>query len=217
MPDNDLLPPLNATDDPLFATVRAIAFDLLLRTGHPITVDDLGLAGGIAFAETGRSIDVLVAAGRVTVDDRGAVTGSLGLSVLETRHRLELAEGVRYTWCALDALGICGALGVSGRIVSTTVDNQRVQIEFADGIPVGSAELAVLLPKRTPGPTVLCWCPLVNFFTSTEHALAWSCANDTPGDVIALPELAELGTRLWRDAIAARYGLGDRLITDEQG
>jgi hypothetical protein len=153
------------------------------------------------------AINALVRAGRVTAD-ADLITGSLGLSVLVTRHRLDLPHGTRYTWCALDAVGIFGALGASGQISSSTPDGESVVVEFADGRPLGQDTVAVLVPPRMAGPTVRCWCPLVNFFTSVRRALAWSRANDVPGEAITLPVITELGTRLWRDALDAAGRLG---------
>jgi Alkylmercury lyase len=205
--DASLLLPLNATDDPLSAAVRARLFGLLLHIGRPVTAAELGTPGDTTHDEVRGAIDALVVAGRVTmVEDQ--VTGSLGLSVTATRHRLDLPHGTRHTWCALDAVGIFGALGVSGRISSTTPDGESVVLELADGIPLGSATVAVLLPPRMSGPTVRCWCPLVNFFTSVDRATAWSGANDVPGEVLTLPVVAEVGTRLWRDALDAADRLG---------
>lgn len=213
-----MLPPLNAPDDPLSAAVRAQLFLALLATGHPIPVAAVGAPAGIDVAAVRQAIDALVSAGRVTVTDgMQAVTGSLGLSVVPCRHRLDLPLGRRYTWCALDAVGVFGALRTTGSITSTTPRGERVMVRLSDGRPVGAGTVVVLIPERGPGPTVHSWCPLVNFFLAAEHARDWSDENDLPAAIVPVREVTSLGTELWRDAIAAASGLGPWTAENSSG
>ena len=63
-------------------------------------------------------LSTLSAAGRVRVDGAGSVTGAMGLSLDETGHRLAIGDAQWFTWCAIDALGIIGALEATGTIQS---------------------------------------------------------------------------------------------------
>ncbi|WP_170191876.1 organomercurial lyase [Saccharothrix syringae] len=203
------MPSLDAPGDALTAAVRARSFLHLLDTGRPVPVVALGTPAGRTAAEVRRVVDALAGSGRLTLtEDRGAVTGSLGLSVVPTRHRLDLHRGTYHTWCALDAVGILGALGATGRITSTTPTGLPVAVDFADGEPTGPPGPVLLLPERGTGPPVTTWCPLVNFFTDLDQARAWSAARGLTASVVPLREATSFGAGLWREAIAAADDLG---------
>lgn len=198
---------LNASDDPLSAAVRARSFLALLANGRPVPAAALGAPAGMGVADVRKAIDTLVSAGRITIDADG-INGSLGLSVVPCRHRIDLPQGRRYTWCALDAVGILGALRVTGSITSTSLDGGPVVARFVEGRPVGPPGLVILLPERGPGPTVRTWCPLVNFFVGSELARAWSDERGLVSTIVPLDEATTLATGLWRDAIDAATGAG---------
>lgn len=202
-----VLPPLNTSDDPLSAAVRARSFLALLATGRSVPAEALGVPAGMGAADVREAIDGLRSAGRITVDDNG-INGSLGLSVVPCRHRIDLPQGRRYTWCALDAVGILGALGATGSITSTSPDGEPVAVRFARGRPIGASGLVILLPERGSGPTVHTWCPLVNFFAGPERARAWSDERELVATVVPLAEATTLATGLWRAAIDAACGAG---------
>jgi len=208
MPEAMLVPPLGSRDDALTAALRARAFNLLLRGGRPVPVAELGAPAGRQLAEVRQAIGDLVAAGRMTVAGDGAVTGSLGLTVLPDRHLLALPEGDRYTWCALDAVGVFGALAATGQIRSTTPEGEPVVIDVESGRLRDASELAVLLPEHRPGPTVLSWCPLVNFFRNSRRAAEWAVETGVTGTAVGVEEAMTLGTRLWRDALQKVGELG---------
>src|SRR5215470_2172358 len=208
MPEAVLVPPLNSRDDALSAAVRARAFDMLLHGGRPVPVAELGAPAGRRLADVRRVVGDLVAHGRMTVADDEAVTGSLGLSVLPDRHLLILPEGDRYTWCALDAVGVFGALTATGQIRSTTPDGEPVAVDVESGRVRDAGELAVLLPEHRPGPTVLNWCPLVNFFRDSRRAAEWAVETGVAGTPVSVEKAMTLGTRLWRDALRKIDELG---------
>jgi hypothetical protein len=101
MPEAILVPPFNSRGGALSAAVRARAFDMLLDGGRPVPVAELGAPAGRRLGDVQRVVGDLVAHGRMTVADDGAITGSLGLTVPPDRHLLVLPEGDRYTWCPL--------------------------------------------------------------------------------------------------------------------
>ena len=94
------------------------------------------------------------------------------MSTEPTRHRVELKVGTRWTWCALDAVGIVGAVG-DGIIVSATNSGALV-LEVRDG-KVEPTDAAVFIADGYGmTSTMEEWCPLVNFFTTVDDAETWA-------------------------------------------
>jgi hypothetical protein len=196
-------------DDPLTAAVRARAFLLLAGTGRPVPVSAVGTPEGWAPQDVRRALDGLLQAGRLTVADDGDLTGSLGITVQPTRHLMVLPQGERYSWCALDALGIFGALGVSGQIRSSTPRDEPVTVDIDSGSPRDYGELVLLVPERKSGPVVQDWCPLVNFFADAPSAMHWADERGLAGMSIGVHEASDLGTRVWTKALAQAHRFGD--------
>jgi hypothetical protein len=96
------------------------------------------------------------------------VVGIAGLSIEPTQHRIELAVGQRWTWYALDAVGIVGTIGDG--VIHSQVADGPMQLNVEDG-EIESNDLAVLIPDGY-GMTssVDEWCPLANFFPTEASA-----------------------------------------------
>ena len=93
--------------DPVQLTVQASAFGLLGATGR----HSLDRRNGRCRPGHGAEVlDGFARTGNVSLKgDR--VGGIAGLTIEPTQHRIELAVGQRWTWCALDAIGIVGTIG----------------------------------------------------------------------------------------------------------
>jgi hypothetical protein len=96
--------------------------------------------------------------------------------------------GRRWAWCALDAVGIVGAVG-EGNIRSETADG-RVELHVQHG-ELEPSEVASFVPDGS-GMTssVDQWCPLVNFFPTFEAATARAEQSGLPGRPVALTTIA---------------------------
>lgn len=115
-----------------------------------------------------------------------------------TRHRLTVGDETRWTWCALDAVGILGALETTGSIHSTDPGSGApVDIDFVDGYPSGDATLFIL-GGYDQGNVTKDWCPMVNFFTSRADAEAWVAEKDLDGDIVSVAEVADSAAAMWR-------------------
>lgn len=123
------------------------------------------------------------------------VVGIAGLSVEPTRHRIELTAGRRWTWCALDAVGIVGAIGEG--VIHSDMGDGLVRIEVNDG-EIELNDHAVLVPDGY-GMTssVDQWCPLANFFPTTEAATAWAETNRVKGQAIPVTTVAPQLIERW--------------------
>ncbi len=67
------------------------------------------------------------------------------MTITPGRHEISVAGTKRWTWCALDAIGILGALGASGSVRSTDPHTgASIEIEFVDGTPQTDKHLFIL-------------------------------------------------------------------------
>ncbi len=136
------------------AAVRAAGFRLLLETGRPVTVDDLIDATDVPAARVTEIFDSARARGRVEFDDQDRLIGIAGLTLTPGRHELQLDGATRWTWCALDAVGILGALGATGTVRSTDPQTEAaVEIPFVDGRPRLPSRSRLSTVGPTPTPT----------------------------------------------------------------
>jgi alkylmercury lyase-like protein len=184
--------------------LRTAAFRLLLERHEPVAPQLLANALGAPVEDVARDLQVLDDTGRVKLDG-GAVLGSLGLTLVPTNHRINIDGAEWNTWCALDALGILGALAVDGWIESTNpVTGDRFHIRTVKGVPDGyEASHVLFLADQSPVASVIDqWCPQVNFFVDEASAQAWAAGAGARGRCFDIPAAAELATRLWQPLLA---------------
>lgn len=178
------------------ARVRATGFRLLLDRGAPVEPADVADAAGLDFAAVQQVI--AEAAGRVEIDDEGRLLGIAGLTVSETQHEIMIGDQKRWTWCALDAVGILGALGATGTIRSTDPrTGAEIRIGFVDGRPDGDATLFIL-GEYGGGNMREDWCPMVNFFNSQSDAEEWVADHDVTGDIVSVRQVANSAAAMWQ-------------------
>jgi hypothetical protein len=195
------LPELTAAQNEI---LRA-AFLLLLETGQAVPAEAIQARRHRPQSTMDEELSTLSAAGRVRVDSAGSVTGAMGLSLDETRHRLAIGGAQWFTWCAIDALGIIGALEASGTIQSTSPHSgQPIAIAFEDGQPSGGdLSCVVFVAAYCPGTQVVDqWCPTVNFFESEAAAQAWAEGRGLTGECEALHPATELAAARWKERLA---------------
>lgn len=192
---------------PVSASQRALlktAFRLILAVGTPAAPSRLAAITGLSTDSVAANLAALAAAGRVRLTAAGEVQGSLGLTVIHTRHQVRVGETTRYTWCALDAVGILGALTSDGRIDSVNgVTGTRFGIDFIKGIPAGHDQSWVLFvaANREVTSVIDQWCPLVNFFEDAETASEWAARYSIAGECLTIAQATEFGSKLWRQAL----------------
>lgn len=156
--------PLSEDPTALQGALLAEAFHLLLSSGRPVPRATLARAVGCGEAAVDEALAGLERIGRTRSPAAGEVLGSLGLSIEPSPHELLLEVGRRYTWCALDAVGILGALDASGRIRSVSpATGAGIEIGFEQGRPIALGGLVLFIPSATCTSVVDEWRPLVNF------------------------------------------------------
>ena len=185
------------------------SFWRLLDTGDPVPAMTLASNLGLDEAVVEETLRGMERAGRVRRAASGGVVGSLGLTIEPSSHELLLLpdEGEPrhfFTWCALDALGIVGALGMSGRVRSVSPQTgTAIEIAFVGGRPTYNDAVLFLAEEPAIRSVVDDWCPLVNFFERAEAASAWSAARGVTGAVVPVTEeSAGRAADMWRPRIS---------------
>jgi alkylmercury lyase len=151
--------------------------------------------------------------GLIRRNPSGEVVGSVGLSVEPSRHELYVGDQQFWTWCAYDAVGILGALGVSGRVLSKSpLTGTPIDVRFHTGSPESSDVVLFMpdffhslsegTPSPEPGVSVFDdWCPQINLFENRSASLAWAERHRVPGQTLSLAEAAARGAAHWQPMV----------------
>lgn len=195
----DELPILETQSE--IAALRAAGFALLLEHGTPVTTTDWAERSRVDEDRVEEILRSPAMQGRVELDERGRLLGIAGLTITPTRHALDIDGTTRWTWCALDAVGILGALEATGTIRSTDPQSgAAIEINVDGGMPAGDTSLFIL-GGYDSGNIREDWCPRVNFFANRDDAEAWVRANELDGDIVSVAEIAVGATAMWRPVV----------------
>jgi len=187
----------NVESSPEVEAARSAGFRLLLDTGKPVAKRAWASHAGLSLGELDDLLSGASVKGRVQFNDEGLLVGVAGLTVEPSAHRIDVDGATRYTWCALDAVGILGALGVDGSIHSTDPGTgESIDIPFTGGTPDSDATLFIL-GGYDGGDVVSQWCPLVNFFTSWDDATSWVESKGLEGDIVSVAAIAQESAEMW--------------------
>jgi hypothetical protein len=189
-------------DDRLDTTqrkVRSAAFLELLCAGRPASNETVARDAGSPICLVREVLAQFAERGSAQFDGKDRIVGIAGISIEPTRHTLDLPPGKRWTWCALDAVGIVGALG-SGTITSTGPGG-----DFAIGYHKGCFDPADLVIFIADGYGITSsiggWCPLVDFFPSIPAAEDWARERGIEGRGVPVRHLASIAAERWRTII----------------
>ncbi len=157
------------TLDPLFS--RRVQEVFGLETA-PLTLDDLG--SSLKEWLAGSGAEALFAPG-------------------ETRHRVEFASGVRYTYCALDALVLPFLIGQQVIIRSECPHCTDPSVVKATGSGFYPSPPGVVLSlgvsREGTGSVQQNACPYINLFPSKGHYQVW--AADTSEALVVMLSLSK--------------------------
>lgn len=198
--------------------IRTIAFQRLLQTRQPVSAKALINELGGSPVEVEAGLAELDRQGLIRRNQSGDVVGSVGLSIEPSRHELHGRDQQFWTWCAYDAVGILGALGASGRVLSKSpLTGAPIEVQFRDGAPETSKVVLFMpdfvslsdgTPSPEPGVSVFDdWCPQINLFEDSAASQAWAKRRDARGQTISLTEAATRGATHWQAMVStARRG-----------
>jgi hypothetical protein len=162
----------------------------------------LAADAGAGVVESRAAVADMDARGVIRVDQAGLVIGSWGLNVLPDRHELWVGGRRFWTWCAMDAAGILGALAADGRIRSRNpLSGEMVEVMFRAGRPEPTAAV-VFLANRGPCASVYeDWCSLVNLFEDATAAGSWVERTGSAGECRRMDELTRRAAETWRPLV----------------
>ena len=140
------------------------------------------------------------------------LVGVTGLTLNETRHRLEVDDQTLWTWCAWDSLFLVPIIGRRATLTSTSpATNIDIRISIAsDGVTAAEPEttvLSVVVPRAdavvsTAAEVQATFCHFVHFFEDRAAAEAWVPAERDPA-VLEPGEGFRLGQLVYGDLAAA--------------
>lgn len=178
--------------------VQATAFRSLLRTGQHVAVDDLATSTNLDNSTLTRCADRMRQVGHITLTSNGLIDGAAGLSLAPTGHEISINGRRFWTWCALDVLGIFGALRASGSAKSSDPScGESIEFQFIDGVPQ-DMNFTVFMANLC-NVTSVCrdWCPSINFFVSKSSAEEWARKNAASGSVISVENVVHVAREVW--------------------
>jgi len=201
MLDSSDLGSLTASLSPLEKRVRTAAFWSIYRGEMPSDVD-LATTLTVPTEEVRTAVQQLLDRGLATVDEAGRLTGSHGLSLSPSDHRVTFDVGQRYVWCAVDAVGIPAALGVDAEVTSRCFFcGEPVALAIEKGEPQSPSADLLFIGLGVAGSTGRInddLCPMINFFCSRGHAEAWATTAGQ-ANIISVRQAADVGRREWAD------------------
>ena len=187
--------------------VRTTAFRVLLDTGEPVDTAVIAESMRADLAAVRATVEQLDGRGLVRRDDHGGVVGSFGLSVVPARDVIRVAGRRYWTWCAKTSLGVLGAIGRGGSVVSESpLSGKELRLAFDGARPTGGDGVAVFWPdaelRSSCSSVVDEFCSSISFFESAEAAREWARANQVGGEVLTLDEAADRAVGQWVPLVA---------------
>jgi hypothetical protein len=201
MPDSSDLGSLTASLPPLEKRVRTAAFQAIYR-GEKLSAAQLAHRLAEPAERVQMAVRSLLERGLVTADGTGRLTGSHGLSLVPSDHRVTFDVGQRYVWCAVDAVGIPAALGVDAEVTSRCFFcGEPVALTIEKGEPQSPSADLLFIGLGVAGSTGRInddLCPMINFFCSRGHAEAWATTAGQ-ANIMSVRQAADVGRREWAD------------------
>jgi alkylmercury lyase len=167
--------------------------------GHMPSVKEIAAAIGSSVDDVKELVNAMAANGRLTIDESGTtITGAGGLSLVESRHRVDMLGRTYWVWCALDAVGIPAGLDADATVRSRCADTgESVEITITRGEISRSSpdDLVIsLVPPTLDQSLHDCCCSEIGFYSSAENI-------PPPATPVTITRAMDLGRRLWRDGV----------------
>lgn len=172
----------------------------LLAEGRPVSVGRLAADLDRAEDEIAEAVAQLP---NVEIDGRGEIAG-YGLTLHETRHRVEVGGHRLFTWCALDTLTFPILLNETFAVESpcfSTGEPVRVRVGFdrVESLDPPGAVVSLVTPTQLFDVRGS-FCDHVHFFASREAASQW-LGEHLGAAVVSVGSAFELGRLLTRSIL----------------
>ncbi len=187
----------------LHLLIQAAAFALLFERERPAAESEIADRAGLETDETVIALDQIEAKGMLRRSDHGGIVGIAGITITPTQHKIEITGTIRWTWCALDAVGIIGALGRGGRFTTAVPGSGEhdagmpLTVEFAEDGSTDSSAVVFIADGFADDSVVDTWCPTVNLFPHAASAIAWAKSTGVTGNPVTINDLMPDATQMW--------------------
>jgi len=182
------------------AAVDAVQYHGLnsLLNGTARTMGEIASLSGLGVSDIEDGIEALAEVGRIDLDgDR--VIGVGGLTLTSTAHSLRLPNAEMHTWCALDAVGIPAALGISATVGTRCPHcGDHITVELDQGNATAAGPVTLFCPTAPCDNVRADFCAAANLFCSPTHLTHWRADNPSAaGEDLDLAATVELGQAMW--------------------
>lgn len=212
LPADKLLTQRNSLPEPLQLLHRRTLLDLA-QSGKPPTRDQLETWAGELHLDLDAALRHLAESELVFLDPAGReITGGVPFAPRPTAHQVRIIDGPTVSAnCAIDALGIAAMLGRDVDVDSRDpVTGEQITASSRAGHwtwqPV---DAVVFVGSSGQGRLTETCCPVINFFTSSDHALAYQRAHALDGVVLAWSDAVEAGTLVFGDLLTSQSARPD--------
>jgi len=140
------------------------------------------------------------------------ITGGVPFAPGPTAHQVRIVDGPTVSAnCAIDALGIAAML-------DRDVDVESPDPLTGESVTASSRagrwawqpiEAVVFVGSSGPGRLTETCCPVINFYTCSDHALAYKTAHALDGVVLALSDAVESGAIVFGDLLRSQSARPD--------
>lgn len=182
------------------AAVDAVQYHGLtaLLNGTARTIAEIASLSGLGVRDIEDGIEALAEVGRIDLDgDR--VVGVGGLTLTPTVHSLRLPNAEMHTWCALDAVGIPAALGLTATVETSCPHcGDHITAELDQGSATAAGPVTLFCPTAPCDNVRADFCAAANLFCSPSHMAHWRADNPAAvGEDLDLGATVDLGHAMW--------------------
>lgn len=182
------------------AAVEAIQYHGLasLLNATPRTLLEIASLSGLELTDIEDGVQALTEVGRIDLDgDR--VIGVGGLTLTSTAHSLTLPNAEMHTWCALDAVGIPAALGLTATVQTRCPQcGDHITVDVDERTATAAGPVTLFCPMAPCDNVRADFCAAANLFCSPTHVAAWRQDNPSAlGEDLDLAATTSLGHAMW--------------------
>ncbi len=175
------------------------------QVGEPPAREELQEWADDLHIDLDASLHQLAEAELVFLDPAGReITGGVPFAAAPTAHRVRIHDGPTvFANCAVDALGMAAMLDRDVDIQSrdALTDEAVSAISRAGHWTWQPVDAVVFVGSSGQGRLTETCCPVINFFTTSEHARAYQHTHALDGVVVTMSDAIEAGTLVFGDLL----------------
>lgn len=207
LPADKLLTQRNSLPESLQLLHRR-ALLALGQSGKPPTRDQLEAWATELDLDLDAALRHMAESELVFLDTAGrGITGGVPFAPGPTAHQVRIVDGPTVSAnCAIDALGIAAMLerDVDVESLDPSTGEQFTASSRAGRWAWQPVEAVVFVGSSGLGRLTETCCPVINFFTSSDHALAYQRAHTLDGVVLTLSQAVEAGGLVFGDFLRSQ-------------